>query len=72
MDNNTSKEMQATQSRTYTVSDIATILSVSRTTAYKLVNSGLFKTIRIGNMIRISRKSFEAWMQIKGFDDEVK
>lgn len=33
MDNNTSKEKQAAQSRTYTVSDIATILSVSRTTA---------------------------------------
>lgn len=64
MDNNTSKEMQATQSRTYTVSDIATILSVSRTTAYKLASSGLFKTIRIGNMIRISRKSFEEWLKL--------
>ena len=65
MDNNTSKEKQATQSRTYTVSDIATILSVSRTTAYKLANSGLFKTIRIGNMIRISRPSFEEWLMTK-------
>ena len=63
MDNNTSKEKQATQSSTYTVSDIATILSVSRTTAYKLASSGLFKTIRIGNMIRISRKSFEEWLK---------
>lgn len=65
MDNNTSKEKQATQSRTYTVSDIATILSVSRTTAYKLANSGLFKTIRIGNMIRFSRASFEEWLKTK-------
>ena len=65
MDNNTSKEKQATQSRTYTVSDIATILSVSRTTAYKLASSGLFKTIRIGNMIRISRASFEEWLKTK-------
>lgn len=39
MDNNTSKEKKAAQSRTYTVSDIATILSVSRTTAYKLASS---------------------------------
>lgn len=70
MDNNTSKEKQATQSRTYTVSDIATILSVSRTTAYKLANSGLFKTIRIGNMIRISRASFEEWLMMKGIDDD--
>ena len=47
------------QSRTYTVNDIATILGIGRASAYKLANSGLFKTIRIGNMIRISRKSFE-------------
>ena len=69
MDNNTSKEKQATQSRTYTVSDIATILSVSRTTAYKLANSGLFKTIRIGNMIRISRKSFKEWLMMEGIGE---
>lgn len=69
MDNNTSKEKQATQSRTYTVSDIAIILSVGRTTAYKLANSGLFKTIRIGNMIRISRKSFEEWLKMAGLDN---
>ena len=41
------------QSRTYTVNDIAAILGIGRATAYKLANSGLFKTIRIGNMIRI-------------------
>ena len=45
------------QSRTYTVNDIAAILGIGRASAYKLANSGLFKTIRIGNMIRISRKS---------------
>ena len=44
------------QSRTYTVNDIAAILGIGRASAYKLANSGLFKTIRIGNMIRISRK----------------
>jgi len=41
------------------VNDIAAILGIGRGSAYKLANSGLFKTIRIGNMIRISRKSFE-------------
>ena len=40
------------QSRTYTVNDIAAILGIGRPSAYKLANSGLFKTIRIGNMIR--------------------
>lgn len=59
------------QSRTYTVNDIAAILGIGRASAYKLANSGLFKTIRIGNMIRISRKSFEDWLKAEGLDDEV-
>ena len=53
------------QSRTYTVNDIAAILGIGRASAYKLANSGLFKTIRIGNMIRISRKSFEDWLKME-------
>ena len=53
------------QSRTYTVNDIAAILGIGRATAYKLANSGAFKTIRIGNMIRISRKSFEDWLKMQ-------
>ena len=57
------------QSRTYTVNDIAAILGIGRASAYKLANSGLFKTIRIGNMIRISRKSFEDWLKMEGFGD---
>ena len=59
------------QSRTYTVNDIAAILGIGRASAYKLANSGLFKTIRIGNMIRISRKSFEDWLKMEGLDDEI-
>ena len=35
------------QSRTYTVNDIAAILGIGRASAYKLANSGAFKTIRI-------------------------
>ena len=58
------------QSRTYTVNDIAAILGIGRATAYKLANSGAFKTIRIGNMIRISRKSFEDWLKAEGLDDK--
>lgn len=58
------------QSRTYTVNDIAAILGIGRATAYKLANSGAFKTIRIGNMIRISRKSFEDWLKMAGLDEE--
>ena len=57
------------QSRTYTVNDIAAILGIGHATAYKLANSGLFKTIRIGNMIRISRKSFEDWLKMEAVEE---
>ena len=62
-------EKRTPQSRTYTVNNIAAILGIGRASAYKLANSGLFKTIRIGNMIRISRKSFEDWLKMEGIDD---
>ena len=69
MSTNTSNEKGTPQSRTYTVNDIAAILGIGRATAYKLANSGAFKTIRIGNMIRISRKSFEDWLKMEELDD---
>ena len=71
MSTNTPNEKGTPQSRTYTVNDIATILGIGRATAYKLANSGAFKTIRIGNMIRISRKSFEDWLRTEGLNDEI-
>ena len=66
----TSQEKKLPSNRTYTVDDIAAILGIGRASAYKLANSGLFKTIRIGNMIRISRKSFEEWLKAEGLNDE--
>ena len=62
---NTPNEKGTPQSRTHTVNDIAAILGIGRATAYRLANSGAFKTIRIGNMIRISRKSFEDWLAME-------
>lgn len=47
------------QKRTYTVSEIQNILSISRPTAYTLVKKNLFRSIRIGGKIRISKKSFD-------------
>lgn len=49
--------------RTYWVEDIAIILGIGRTSAYKLVQQGLFKMVRIGSSIRISRSSFNAWLE---------
>lgn len=48
--------------RTYTVSEIASILNIDRTSAYKLVNKGYFHVVRIVNSIRISKISFDMWL----------
>ena len=69
MNTSTTNEKGTPQIRTYTVNDIAAILGIGRASAYKLTNSGLLKTIRIGNMIRISRKSFEDWLKIEGLGE---
>ena len=50
------------ESRTYTVEDIAKILNIGRTSAYTLVKEGHFQFVRVGNSIRISKKSFDAWL----------
>lgn len=71
MSTDTTNEKGRPQSRKYTVNDIADILGIGRAPAYKLANSGMLKTIRIGNMIRISRKFFEDWLKAEGLDDEV-
>ena len=65
MSTDTTNEKGMLHCMTYTVNDIATILGIGRGSAYKLANSKLFKTIRIGNMIRISRKSFEDWLKME-------
>lgn len=48
--------------RTYTVGEIAEILGIGRTSAYKLIRSGQFQTVRIGSAIRISKASFDDWL----------
>lgn len=45
-----------------TVDDIAQILGIGRTSAYILVKEGHFKIVRIGNAIRISKRSFDEWL----------
>ena len=52
--------------RTYTVNEIQDILGISRPTAYALVKRNLFRSIRIGGQIRISKKSFDEWLDEGG------
>ena len=58
--NGTKKETP--ERRTYTVEDIAQILGIGRTSAYILVKEGHFKIVRIGNAIRVSKRSVDEWL----------
>ena len=62
MSQNNTEKRATHERRTYTVDEIAEILDIGRTSAYKLVKQNLFKSVRIGTTIRISKKSFEEWM----------
>ena len=50
------------EKRTYTVDEIQDILSISRPTAYNLVKKNVFHSVRGGGHIRISKKSFDDWL----------
>ena len=56
-------EKRSLECRTYTVNEVARILGVSQARAYRLVQEGLFKSVRIGNAIRISKRSFDHWLE---------
>ena len=49
-------------SNTYSVSEIAIILGISKRSAYKLCEQNLFISKRIGRIIRVNKKSFEDWL----------
>ncbi len=59
--NGTKEEILAC--RTYRVKDIARILGISTNAAYNLIPENLFKSVRIGNAIRISKRSFDKWLE---------
>ena len=50
------------EKRTYTVDEIQDILGISQPTAYALIKKNYFRSIRVGGQIRISKKSFDEWL----------
>ena len=48
--------------RTYSVEDVQRILDISRSTAYQLIKKKLFRSVKAGKQIRISKSSFDAWL----------
>lgn len=48
--------------RTYSVDEVRSMLNIGRRKAYELCNSGAFKVVRVGRTIRISKLSFDEWL----------
>ena len=53
---------EAPQKRTYTVREIADLLGVGTKAVYALVRSGQFSCVRVGSAIRVSKSSFDRWL----------
>ncbi len=53
------------EKRTYSVQEIADILQISRSMAYNLCRQSLFKTVKVGKYVRISKPSFDDWLDSK-------
>ena len=50
------------EKRVYTVEEIHDILGISKTSAYNLVKSNAFHCVKVGGHYRVSKKSFDAWL----------
>lgn len=50
------------EKRVYTVDEVMDILGIGKNAAYNLVNSGVFHVVKIGGHYRISKKSFDKWL----------
>lgn len=52
----------AFEKRVYTVEEIMNILDIGKNAAYNLVNSGAFHYVKVGGHYRISKRSFDNWL----------
>lgn len=58
----TTDDSLGVEKRVYTVEEIMDILNIGKNTAYALVNSGVFHFVKVGGHYRISKKSFDQWL----------
>ena len=49
------------EKRAYSVDDIMSILDISRSSAY-IIKKNFFRSVKIGNQLRISKASFDKWL----------
>lgn len=50
------------EKRVYSVDDIMVILDISRSSAYILIKKNFFRSFKVGKQLRISKASFDAWL----------
>lgn len=50
------------EKRSYSVAEAAEILGVSKRSVYNLCAQNAFKCVRIGTKLRISKRSFDDWL----------
>lgn len=63
--------VQTPEKRVYSVAEIQDILGIGRNSAYEVIKNGKFRVVRIGNQIRISKKSFDEWLDQMNEDCQV-
>jgi len=61
-DTTSARQEAVSEKRSYTVTEIAEILSVSKRSVYNLCSSGVIKSVKIGTKLRISKKAFDEWL----------
>ncbi len=62
-ENNQAYIQRAETKKVYTVQEMQDILDISRNMAYQIVADPPFKVMKIGGAIRISKASFDAWLE---------
>jgi excisionase family DNA binding protein len=61
-ENKPTSAVSTTEKRSYTVLEVASLLQISKSKAYELCREGLFKTIKVGRSVRVSKLSFDEWL----------
>ena len=59
------KDYVTENKRCYTVNEISEILGISRPTVYTLLKQKEFRWVQIGGIYRISKQSFDEWLDKK-------
>lgn len=60
------KNLNCFEQRTYKVEEIQKILRICKNTAYSLIRQRQFHSVKFCGVIRISKKSFDEWLEQGG------